>query len=305
MNTVLVSVVVPCFNSGPEALATVQAVGDLQRPPGCDIEAIIVDDASTDGSCSSLGERLPPWARLLRAPTNLGRGGAINLGAASATGSLLLLLDCDCMPIRPDFLQQHLDLLALGADASIGDIVGHDDGFWGRYQSAAGERRASAASDRRSLQSMTTANILLRMEAFHAVNGFDPRYRHYGFEDRDLLLRLQQGSARLEHNANAPVNHTANLDFPGISKKMQVCGRHSAPLFRKDHPQAYRELGYAAIDAALHPWRAKLLMPLARLATAKSTSVETFLQLKTVPYVLRSNLARAATALAYLRGTSQ
>jgi GT2 family glycosyltransferase len=301
----LISLVIPCFNGGAEALAAVSAVGRLPLPDGHGLEAIVVDDASTDDSAALLARQLPGWARLVRAPTNLGRGGAINLGAASATGGLLLVLDCDCMPARSDFLLAHVELLAGGVDASIGDIVGHADGFWGRYQSAAGKRRAAAARDGAMLHSMTTANILLRMPAFRAVGGFDARYRHYGFEDRDLLLRLQQGGVRLAHNANAPVDHAANLDFPGISRKMQACGRHSAPLCRGDHPEAYRALGYAAIDATLHPWRAALLAPLARLVVARAHDIETMLQQAWLPFPVRSGLARAATALAYLQGSRQ
>ncbi|MFC7300811.1 glycosyltransferase family 2 protein [Cognatiluteimonas weifangensis] len=300
-----ISLVVPCFNGGAEALATVIAIGRLPRPADHTLEAVVVDDASTDGSTAHLARELPDWARLLRAPANLGRAGAINLGVTEATGSLLLLLDCDCTPAHPDFLQAHLACLAEGADASIGDIVGHAGGFWGRYQSAAGRRRAAAAHDGGMLHSMTTANILLRAPLFRAVGGFDPRYRHYGFEDRDLLLRMQRTGARLAHNANAPVDHAANLDFPGISRKMQASGRYSAPLFRGDHPEAYRALGYAAIDATLHPWRAALLAPLARLAVARADSIEAVLDQAWLPYPLRKGLARAATALAYLHGTRQ
>jgi GT2 family glycosyltransferase len=305
VSATLISLVIPCFNGGAEALAAVSAVGRLPLPDGHALEAIVVDDASTDDSAALLARQLPDWARLVRAPTNLGRGGAINLGVASAGGDLLLLLDCDCTPARPDYLLAHIELLARGADASIGDIVGHAGGFWGRYQSAAGKRRAAAARDGGMLHSMTTANILLRMPAFRAVGGFDARYRHYGFEDRDLLLRLQQAGARLAHNANAAVDHAANLDFPGISRKMQACGRHSAPLFRGDHPEAYRALGYAAIDAALHPWRGALLGPLARYAVGRADSVEGLLRRAWLPFPVRSRLARAATALAYLQGTRQ
>lgn len=305
MTDSMLSLVVPCFNGGAEALATVLAVAALERPPGCGFEAIVVDDASTDDSATMLAGRLPAWAQLVRAPVNLGRGGAINLGVASARGDLLLVLDCDCVPARPDFLLAHVALLDGGADASIGDIVGHAGGFWGRYQSAAARRRAAAAHGDGTLHSMTTANLMLRMPPFRAVGGFDSRYRHYGFEDRDLLLRLQQAGTRLAHNANAPVDHAANLDFPGISRKMLACGRYSAPLFRGDHPEAYRALGYAAIDATLHPWRAALLAPLARLAVARAGSIEAVLGQAWLPYPLRSGLARTATALAYLHGTRQ
>jgi GT2 family glycosyltransferase len=262
------------------------------------LEAIVVDDASSDGSADLLEAHLPDWARVVRARHNLGRAGARNLGVANARGGLLLLLDCDCLPAHPDFLLQHHRALSAGADASVGDIAGDTRGFWGRYQSSAAKRRASDGA-----HAMTTANIMLGTDLFRAAGGFDSRYRHYGFEDRDLLLRLQHSGARLQHNPYAVASHAANLDLSNLARKMQACGRYSAPLFRADHPRAYRSLGYAAVDANLHPLRGALLAPLARLLLSRTSNIEALLQRDGLPFGMRSALARLATALAYLDGT--
>ena len=298
----LISLVLPCFNDGRHALATVQAVGRLVRPEGCRLEAIVIDDASTDDSAAVLEASLPPWSRVVVSQQNLGRGGAINLGVETAKGQWLLMLDSDCAPAADGFLLAHFALLAAGADASIGDIHGFAEGFWGRYQSTAGERRAKAARSG-SVHGLTTANVMIRTEMFRTAGGFDPRYRHYGFEDRDFLLRLHRAGAQLRHAEDAAVIHAANLDLPGICRKMHECGWKSAPLFRNDHPEAYRELGYAAIDAALHPHRAELLSPLARTVVAESARIERWLNQGRLPYSLRAKVARIVTALAYLQGT--
>jgi len=73
MNDVVISLVVPCFNGGDEALATVLTAWKLRRPPSCELEAIIIDDASTDGSTTMLAWQLPQWARLLQAPACFAR----------------------------------------------------------------------------------------------------------------------------------------------------------------------------------------------------------------------------------------
>jgi GT2 family glycosyltransferase len=303
MTAPLISLVVPCHNDGEGAQSVVAAIGRLDRPPAHALEAIVVDDASSDGSADLLEAHLPDWARLVRAHHNLGRASARNLGVANARGELLLLLDCDCLPARPDFLLQHHRALSAGADASVGDIAGDTRGFWGRYQSSAAKRRADSAHSGDSAHAMTTANMMLRTAVFRAVGGFDSRYRHYGFEDRDLLLRLQRSGMRLQHNPHAMASHAANLDLAGIAGKMQACGRFSAPLFRADHPQAYRSLGYAAVDASLHPLRGALLAPLARLVLSRTSSIESLLQRDGLPFGMRSALARLTTALAYLDGT--
>jgi GT2 family glycosyltransferase len=303
MNDALISLVVPCFNGGEEALATVLAAGKLPRPPGFKLEAIIVDDASTDGSTTMLAGQLPAWARLVQAPVNLGRGGAINLGASGARGTLLLVLDCDCVPSDDAFLLAHMATIE-NVDASIGDIRGHAEGFWGRYQSEAAHRRGNATADGLDgVLGLTTANIMLRATAFRAVGGFDPRYRRYGFEDRDLLLRLHTSGARLKHTPAAVVDHADNLDLPGICRKLRECGRYSAPLFRGDHPQLYARLGYGALDATLHPFRGSLLGLPARFVFDRSRVLERWLQHGRTPYRLRALVARLAVGLAYLAGT--
>jgi GT2 family glycosyltransferase len=299
-----ISAVLPCFNDGDHALAAAAALVALPRPAGATLEVIVVDDASTDDSATRLAAALPPAARLLRAPRNLGRGGAINLGAAAARGEALLVLDADCLPASDALLLAHAAALEQGADASVGGIDNDAPGFWGRYQARAAARRERGARGD-GVTGMTTANTLLRMDAFRRAGGFDERYRHYGFEDRDLLLRLQGAGARLRFNAEARVRHEGALDLPGIARKLRACGRHSAALFRERHPVAYRRLGYAAVDARLHPLRGALLAPLAALLLPRAAALERLLQREGLPFALRAALARGVTALAYGAGTRE
>jgi GT2 family glycosyltransferase len=301
----VISAVLPCFNVGDHALAAATALAALPRPAGSALEIIVVDDASTDDSAARLDGALAAPARLLRAPRNLGRGGAINLGAAAARGEALLILDADCLPASDALLLAHAAALEQGADASVGGIDNDAPGFWGRYQAQAAARRAREAARSGDATGMTTANTMVRMDAFRGAGGFDPRYRHYGFEDRDLLLRLRRAGARLRFNEAARVRHEGALELPGIARKLRACGRHSAPLFRAQHPDAYRRLGYAAVDALLHPVRGALLAPLAALLLPRVEAVERLLQREALPFALRAGLARLVTALAYGAGTRE
>ena len=64
------SVIIPTYNYAaflPQAVASVRE----QREPGVDVEVIVVDDGSTDGSADSL-EGLP--ITLVRLPRNGGKG---------------------------------------------------------------------------------------------------------------------------------------------------------------------------------------------------------------------------------------
>lgn len=296
----MISLIVPCHNSGKQALRAVQAIGELDRPRDCELEAIVVDDASSDDSATLLRTDLPAWARVVHTPDNLGRGAAINLGVAAAHGDRLLFLDCDCLPSTPNFLFSHWKMLDTPADVSIGDIHGVDTGFWGRYQSAAALRRVRIGE---TVEAFTTANIMMRLAAFNDIGGFDTRYRRYGFEDRDLLLRLRDKGSRLYHNPDAPVVHAAHLDLSTICHKMRECGACTAPLFRAKHPDAYSKLGYAAADAQLHPWLHVIGRILGPLVFTSTNKIERWLQQEFWPYPLRAAVARSAIAIAYLDGT--
>jgi len=304
MSERLISIVVPCRNGGASAIALLEALSALPPLPGIRLEAVVVDDASTDDTPAVLASRAPAWAHVVHPPAHLGRSGARNLGAARSTGELLLFLDCDCLPGGPGFLSTHLAAIDAGADASVGDIRGRQDGFWGRYQTETGVRRARRAREGNA-HALTAANLLVTRQAFGRAGRFDERYRHYGFEDRDFLLRLERAGARLQRSPGAEATHAALLDLAGICTKMVECGRNTAALFRHDHPAAYRELGYAAFDARLHPMRAALLSPLARFIVARSDRIDRTLLQGNWPHWFQRIVARAATALAFLEGTRQ
>ena len=90
----LVSVVIPAFNAASTLAAT---VASAQRQSLADIEILIVDDASTDGT-QALARQLAaadPRVKVIAAGHNRGPAGARNLGLAGATGEWIALLDAD------------------------------------------------------------------------------------------------------------------------------------------------------------------------------------------------------------------
>lgn len=304
MSKRLLSLVIPCRNGGASAVSLVKAVAAVPIPQGIELEAVVVDDASTDDTADVLRGALPAWARIATPGKHLGRSGARNFGAAATRGEWLLFLDCDCLPAENGFVGAHVAMVESGADASIGDVRGRQEGFWGRYQSEVGARRARKADSGAGAPALTAANLLVRRSLFDAIGGFDERYRHYGFEDRDFLLRLARAGARLARAPGAAaVTHAAALDLPTICSKMRECGRHTAPLFGADHPIEYRSLGYAALDARLHPLRARMIGPPARLLLRHAACIEGVVLQRSWPYPLQRLAARGMTALAYLDGT--
>lgn len=89
-----VSVVIPCFNYAAFLPAAVESA---LTQDGVDVEVIIVDDASTDGSAvvAEALARRDPRVRLVRRPVNGGPVDTFNDGLAYASGEFLVRLDAD------------------------------------------------------------------------------------------------------------------------------------------------------------------------------------------------------------------
>ena len=93
----LVSVITPCYNAASFVAETIKSVADQDYP---DLEHIVIDDGSTDGSWSLL-EGYGEGIKLLRLAENHGGSYARNRGVEVASGEFLLFLDADDL-IAPD-----------------------------------------------------------------------------------------------------------------------------------------------------------------------------------------------------------
>jgi len=88
-----VSAVIPCFN---ERDTIEQVVNSVRNSPVQNIEIIVVDDGSTDGTIDVLKEKVVGVAdQIIYQPANRGKGAALRTGFAAATGDILLVQDAD------------------------------------------------------------------------------------------------------------------------------------------------------------------------------------------------------------------
>jgi glycosyltransferase involved in cell wall biosynthesis len=85
-----VSVVIPAFNEA----ATIQQLIQRVRAVPLDLEIIVVDDGSTDGTRDLLS-RLPVDVRVILHDRNRGKGAALRTGFAAARGDVLIVQDAD------------------------------------------------------------------------------------------------------------------------------------------------------------------------------------------------------------------
>jgi len=113
-----ISVVIPVFN---ERDTIEQIVHAVRAADVADIEIVVVDDASTDGTQQVLKERVSSLAdQIIYQSRNMGKGAALRAGFAAATGDVILVQDADLEYNPADYPTLLEPILSGKADAVFG-----------------------------------------------------------------------------------------------------------------------------------------------------------------------------------------
>jgi dolichyl-phosphate beta-glucosyltransferase len=118
------SIVIPAYNEEkrlPRTLATLHDYFCRAQRPSADLEVLVVDDGSTDGTARVVREWVGkmPSLRLVRNGENRGKGYSVRHGMLEARGRIALFTDADLSsPIEES--TKLLDAIAGGNDVAIG-----------------------------------------------------------------------------------------------------------------------------------------------------------------------------------------
>jgi glycosyltransferase involved in cell wall biosynthesis len=114
----VLSVVIPVFN---EVDTIEQIVEAVIRAPVDEIEIVVVDDGSTDGTRDVLRNKVEPRvARVLYHEGNRGKGAALRSGFQAVTGDLVLVQDADLEYDPQDYPRLIEPILSGKADVVFG-----------------------------------------------------------------------------------------------------------------------------------------------------------------------------------------
>lgn len=91
----VLSVVIPCFNERATLGEVVRQVRDVDT--GLEVEIVVVDDYSTDGSREIIEDlhRIGAVSKIVFQDKNCGKGAALRAGFKVATGSIIIIQDGD------------------------------------------------------------------------------------------------------------------------------------------------------------------------------------------------------------------
>lgn len=240
----VISTIIVNYNAGEFLRSCVDSLLNCPR----EIEIIIVDNASADGSLDTL--RGLPCIQIIKNPTNLGFAAACNMGMRVASAPLLLFLNPDCS-FKPGALAGLLD--AMRADKRVGmagGLLANLD-----WTEQAGGRRAVPTPWRSfvrafglyrfqdrwpklffdfhlhkqplpdrpiEVEAISGACMLVRREAIADVGLWDEGYFLH-CEDLDWCMRFRQKGWKILFVPSARITHM-----------LGVCGR-SRPIFVEWH----------------------------------------------------------------------
>jgi len=205
-----VTVVVPCYN-GQEPLALTFAALANQTYPRDLLEVVVADDGSDPPITVPTGT--PFEVRVVaqeRAGFGLAR--ARNTGAAAATGSILVFLDCDMVP-EPHHVEAHARwhhlndrILTLGfrnhvdfsgitpddvrATSNIDDLVGDrnvSSPQWIEFHMS--RTKDLTSSDTDLFRIVTGGNLGISRDFYDHLGGSDESFTQWGAEDTELGYR--------------------------------------------------------------------------------------------------------------------
>lgn len=220
-----VRVVIVNYNGG-DHLA--RAVRGLAQQSLADFEAVIVDNASTDGSAERL--ILPDDRfRLIRAGDNLGFAAGCNLGVRGATCRWLAMLNPDAVP-EPDWLDnlrlatdRHPGVALFGSTQLMGNDPERLDGagdfysiFGIAWRGGFGGPKTLVSEDIPAFSPCAAAG-LYRRDVWQELGGMAERFFCY-LEDVDIGFRARLAGHRVMQAADARVVHAGSA----------ISGRHSA-----------------------------------------------------------------------------
>ncbi|MBI3079479.1 MAG: glycosyltransferase family 2 protein [Deltaproteobacteria bacterium] len=85
------SVIIPAYNEA----ATIRTLLERVRGVGLDLQIIVVDDGSTDGTAAALDRIGDARVHVIRHPVNRGKGAAIRSALPAVTGDVVIIQDAD------------------------------------------------------------------------------------------------------------------------------------------------------------------------------------------------------------------
>jgi glycosyltransferase involved in cell wall biosynthesis len=190
-----VSVVIPCFN---ERDTIEQVVNSVRNSPIQNIEIIVVDDGSTDGTIDVLKGKVAGLAdQIIYQPANRGKGAALRTGFAAATGEIILVQDADLEYSPSDYPALLQPIFSGSADVVFGSrFLGGRPHRVLYFWHMVGNRFLTLLSNMFTNLNLTDLESCYKAFRAPLVKNLDLREKGFGFEP-EITAKLAKTHCRI------------------------------------------------------------------------------------------------------------
>lgn len=191
----MLSVVIPCYNEVLTIEAIVDAVSKCEIE---DVEILVVDDYSTDGTRDKLREMRGKFSiEVVLHERNMGKGAALRTGFARATGDIVIVQDADLEYDPRDYPKLIAPILEGKADVVFGSRFAGGEThrvlyFW-HYAANRFLTLASNMFTNLNLTDMETCYKAFRREVIQSIEICEDRF---GFEP-EITAKVARKGCRI------------------------------------------------------------------------------------------------------------
>ena len=252
-----ISIIIVTWNGKQFAWECLESLRIYKDDP--EVEIIVVDNASTDGT-AELVEQDFPWARMIRNSSNLGFAKANNIGMAASMGKFVCLVNSD-VKVPPDCIQKMRKYMDITTSVGmIGPQMLSPNGriersymrfptVWRSFCNALGLHRIFRTSRILSGIMMPDFNnsqtaevdvlngwfLMVRRRALDEVGKLDERFHMYG-EDIDWSIRFCKAGWKRAYYSGACAFHYGGASSAIAPTRLYIeMNRANLQLFRKHY----------------------------------------------------------------------
>jgi GT2 family glycosyltransferase len=238
----------------------------VAAPPHRSMEVIVVDNASSDGTCKMIEARYS-WVKLIRSPENLGFSRGNNLGIRQCQGCYIALVNPDvqilpgCLDALADFLEENPTVgnvgpRVLNPDGTLQSSCRRFPTLWNNFCAAtsltsvfkgsrlfAGEHMFYFSHDRiMAVDVLVGCFSMIRREAFDGVGLLDENLFMYG-DDVDWCRRAWTAGWKVVFFPGAQVIHDRGKITAPYPVRFAVAQQRSILYYWAKHHGRLRLLG--------------------------------------------------------------